>query len=85
MAARQRQIDRDGVLNARLSGRALRTAASLDDGARQLVARAMARMALSARGYDRLLRVARTIADIDAQADVSADHVAEALQFRGDY
>jgi magnesium chelatase family protein len=42
-------------------------------------------MALSARGYDRLLRVARTIADVHATDRVAAEHVAEALQFRGDY
>ena len=85
LAARHRQLSRDRVLNARLSGRALRSSASLDEGARQLVARAMTRMALSARGYDRLLRVARTIADVDATDRVAAEHVAEALQFRGDY
>ena len=85
LAARHRQLSRDCVLNARLSGRALRSSASLDESARQLVARAMTRMALSARGYDRLLRVARTIADVDAAENVSVEHVAEALQFRGDY
>lgn len=84
LAARKRQLDRDHALNARLFGRALRSSASLDDGARQLVARAMTRMALSARGYDRLLRVARTIADVEGASDVAAEHVAEALQFRGD-
>ena len=43
---------------------------------------ALTKLALTARGHDRVLRVARTIADLDAAEAVSTDHLAEALQFR---
>ena len=84
VAARERQLARDGVLNARLHGRALRARAALTADARGLLARAMTTLALSARAYDRVLRVARTIADLDAAPATDAAHVGEALQFRGD-
>jgi magnesium chelatase family protein len=48
----------------------------------RLLATAVDRLALSARGYDRVRKVARTIADLAGEADIAADHVAEALQFR---
>jgi magnesium chelatase family protein len=83
-AARQRQMQRGQRLNARLQGRALRSAAALDSDARTLLAKALARFSLSARGYDRVLRVARTIADIDDADRVGYGHLAEALQYRGD-
>mgnify|MGYP003705370201 CR=1 FL=1 len=47
-----------------------------------LLQRAAERLGLSARGYDRVRRVARTIADLEGAGDVHAPHVAEALQFR---
>jgi magnesium chelatase family protein len=84
VAARQRQLQRDGVLNARLTGRRLRARARLHTGARALLSRALTRLALSARGYDRVLRVSRTIADLDNSDEISAEHLGEALQFRGD-
>ena len=84
VAARQRQQDRDGVLNARLHGRKLRAVTSLDGGARKLLDAALTKLSLSARGHDRVLRVARTIADLDGSATVNAEHLAEALQFRGE-
>jgi Predicted ATPase with chaperone activity len=51
--------------------------------ARPLVARALTTWALSARAYDRVLRVARTIADLEGTEETLARHVAEALQYRG--
>jgi magnesium chelatase family protein len=85
VAARQRQLDRDASLslNARLEGRALRRRVRLDDSGRRLLDKAIAKLALSGRGFDRVLRVARTIADLDQREAVSSDHLGEALQFRG--
>ena len=54
----------------------------LDDAGARLLATAAARMALSARGYDRVRKVARTIADLAGADVIDAEHVAEALQFR---
>jgi magnesium chelatase family protein len=81
LAARERQRDRGG-LNAQLPNAALREACALDDAARRLVADAVDRGGMSARGVHRALRVARTIADLIGEERVSAMRLAEALQYR---
>jgi magnesium chelatase family protein len=68
--------------NAEADGRLLDAAAQPDAEGQQLLTRAAERLKLSARGWHRMLRVARTIADLDSAADVGARHVAEALSFR---
>ncbi|MGH9307981.1 MAG: YifB family Mg chelatase-like AAA ATPase [Vicinamibacterales bacterium] len=84
VAARGRQLARDGTLNARLEGRRLRARVQLDDGGKLLLEKALTRLTLSARGFDRVLRVSRTIADLDGSEAVGSEHLAEALQFRGE-
>ncbi len=81
-AARARQVQRQGHANARLAGARVLQESRLEAPARVLLGSAMHRLSLSARGYHRVLRVARTIADL-AQCDtVRRDHVAEAVSFR---
>lgn len=82
-AARARQIRLRGVLNGRLAGRRLRAACQLDREARLRVVELAVLEGASARGTERLLRVARTIADLAASERVEASHVEEAARFRG--
>ena len=83
VAARRRQLERDGTLNARLEGRRLRRRVQLDAASRSMLERAVDQLRLSARAFDRVLRVGRTIADLAGSETVLADHLGEALQFRG--
>jgi magnesium chelatase family protein len=82
VAARERQLARNGMLNTRLQGRGLRTHVQLDVDARRLLDAALTKLSLSARAHDRVLRVARTIADLSGSAGVAGEHLGEALQFR---
>lgn len=80
IAARKRQAER-GVLNAALRRRQL-DAAPLTDAAKSLLTRSVRSAALTARGWDRVRRVALTVADLDESAVVGETHVAEALAYR---
>ncbi len=81
-AARERQARRDSRLNGRLSTASWLTDRLLHPQARRLLLRSVADLGLSARGLGKLYRVARTIADLEAEEMVREDHVAEGLQFR---
>jgi magnesium chelatase family protein len=81
--ARERQLKRQGVANALLPSGELIGHARMDAEARSLLRRACARLGLSARAHDRVVKVARTIADLGGCAQVDGAHVAEALRFRG--
>ncbi len=80
-AARARQITRGG-LNADLEGSMLEQVATPDAEGRALLTRVAERFGLSARGFHRVMRVARTIADLEDSADVRQPHVAEAVSYR---
>jgi magnesium chelatase family protein len=81
MAARAVQQAR-GFVNAFLPARLIRSLCALDDAAERTLEMAVRRMGLSARAHDRILKVARTIADLDRAEGVSAKHLAEAVQYR---
>ncbi|MBA2686136.1 MAG: YifB family Mg chelatase-like AAA ATPase [Gemmatimonadaceae bacterium] len=85
--ARARQLLRysesgEVAVNAHVNVRALQSTGGLATDARALLTSAAERLRLTARGYHRVLRVARTIADLDASRGVEAPHVAEALRYR---
>jgi magnesium chelatase family protein len=84
--ARARQADRLAgaglYTNARMGSRHLREFCRLDENGEKLLQAAMQRLGLSARAYTRIIKLARTIADLDAAADIQPQHVAEAIGYR---
>ena len=68
--------------NAHMSTRQIRKHCQVDGEAKSLLEMAMERLGLSARAYDRILKVARTIADIEEVEQIQAAHIAEAIQYR---
>ena len=68
--------------NAEVDGEALEEVARPDDAGRELLAQAVESMKLTARGYHRVLRVARTLADLDGAGGIGQRHIAEALSYR---
>ena len=84
--ARERQHKRfgefSGMCNARMGPEQLRTYCKLDEASETLMQQAFDAFGLTARSYDRILKVARTIADIEGSTQISAEHIAEAIQYR---
>ncbi len=80
--ARAAQLERAGAINAALTGEDLDRVSTPDQPGRALLAEASERLRLSARGYHRVLKVARTLADLDGATGVGRLHVAEALGYR---
>ena len=85
-SAREQQHRRfgqqSGMCNARMGPGELRTFCQLDEESAELMRQAFDAFGLTARSYDRILKVARTIADLDGSDQITADHIAEAIQYR---
>lgn len=85
-AARERQNLRygqsSGLCNSRMGPEELRKYCKLDDEAAELLRQAFSVFGLTARSYDRILKVARTIADLEDSDRITSDHIAEAIQYR---
>ncbi|HTY87298.1 MAG TPA: hypothetical protein VMB80_07525, partial [Candidatus Acidoferrum sp.] len=87
VTARRRQHDRFAhkrkiTCNALMGPKELKDFCGLDETTKELLKNAMASLNLSARAYDRILKVARTIADLAGNETIAADHVSEAIQYR---
>jgi len=81
--ARYQEMGLDNIRsNAEVDGEALEQVASLDRAAREILTQAIDVMKLTARGYHRILRVARTLADLEGQSEISKIHISEALSYR---
>ncbi|TPV32369.1 YifB family Mg chelatase-like AAA ATPase [Paucihalobacter ruber] len=86
-AAREHQSERFKDLekvhyNAQMSSKQIREFCKLDETSKQLLKTAMERLNLSARAYDRILKVSRTIADLEASPEITGAHISEAIQYR---
>ena len=80
--ARHIQLERQAKPNAELSTKEIETYCQPDAAGQALLKHAITRMQLSARAYHRILKLARTIADVAGEADILSNHIAEAIQYR---
>ena len=79
----QRFKDQETVhYNAQMQSKAIRKYCKLDKASKELLKQAMDRLGLSARAYDRILKVARTMADLDGASQIKEEHLLEAIQYR---
>ncbi|MFA6036725.1 MAG: YifB family Mg chelatase-like AAA ATPase [Legionellales bacterium] len=83
IAARNRALARAEVANAQLSSAQIKNFCQLDTRAEQLLEKALTQFNLSTRAYHKTLKIARTIADLDAAENINIEHVQEALGYRG--
>jgi magnesium chelatase family protein len=88
MLARERQLERFRAAgekfysNAQMGSRQIRQHCELSADCERLLERAMTQQGLSARAHDRILKVARTVADLEGVAHIESKHIAEAIQYR---
>jgi len=88
ITARERQLNRFAAAgeriycNAQMGSRQIRAYCELSTDCERLLERAMLQQGLSARAHDRILKVARTVADLDRSEQIEAKHIAEAIQYR---
>ena len=68
--------------NAQMSSKMLKEICVIDEASKQLLKKAMERLNLSARAYDRILKVSKTIADLANSEQIKTEHLAEAIQYR---
>lgn len=70
------------MCNARMSNRQIKEFCQIDEDSERLIEMAVDRLGLSARAYTRILKVARTIADLEEEKNVHSYHISEAIQYR---